>query len=83
MLFDLSKDVGETQNLIHDHPEIALQLLKELNSWETTLERNPLFISSATWLGYNRRLYAKKFSRTQPKPEDDEDIWSFGKNKLK
>ena len=83
MLFDLSTDVGETQNLIQDHPEIALQLLQELNSWENTLERNPLFISKPSWLGYNRRLYAKKFSRTQPKPEDDEDIWSFGKNKLK
>ena len=81
MLFDLGKDMGETTNLIHEQPVVAERLLEHLNTWETKLERNPLFVSSPYWLGYNRRLYAKEFSRTQPKPDGDQDIWSFAKNK--
>ena len=81
MLFDLGKDMGETTNLLHEQPVVAERLLEHLNTWETKLERNPLFVSSPYWLGYNRRLYAKEFSRTQPKPDGDQDIWSFAKNK--
>ena len=76
-LYDLSQDVGETRNLIGEQPEIAERLLAELNGWETQLERNPLFLSSPYWSGYNRRLYARRHSLTQPAPDSEEDIWSF------
>lgn len=81
MLFDLSQDVGETTNLIDQHPDIADGLLDQLVAWEARLERNPLFISSPYWAGYNRRLYQKEYSLTQPKPDDEENIWRFSKDK--
>lgn len=76
-LFDLSVDVGEAHNLAAEHPEIVERLMRQLNTWEESLERNPLFLSDPYWLGYNRRLYAKEFSRTQPMPDDSSDIWGF------
>ncbi|MCP5022868.1 MAG: sulfatase-like hydrolase/transferase [bacterium] len=76
-LYNLREDIGETTNLIGEQPEIVDRLLQMLNAWEFSLERNPMFISSPFWSNYNRRLYSKKFSLVQPKPEDTEDIWKF------
>ncbi len=80
-LFDLSVDVGESNNLIEKHPEIAERLLAKLNSWEATLERNPVVISTPNWSAYNRRLYERTYSLTQPKPEHEKDIWSLKANR--
>jgi arylsulfatase A-like enzyme len=77
-LYNLAEDVGETRNLLGAEPERASELLAQLNKWETTLERNPMFISDSYWAGYNQRLYARQHSLVQPGPDDDEDIWSFG-----
>lgn len=77
-LYNLAEDPGETRDLLQAEPERAMAMLARLNKWETTLERNPMFISDAYWAGYNRRLYARQHSLVQPGPDDDEDIWSFG-----
>ncbi|MEW4564923.1 sulfatase [Bremerella sp. JC770] len=76
-LYNLKEDIGETTNLIQDQPEIAARLLAKLNQWEAGLERNPLFMSAPTWSNYNKRLNEKKYSREQPLPDSQEDIWSF------
>jgi arylsulfatase A-like enzyme len=38
-LFDLSKDLGEKQNLADRHPEIVEQLKKEFRNWEAQLKQ--------------------------------------------
>ena len=81
-LYDLSQDASEQRDLIAEHPEVAARLLGRLNDWEATLERNPLFISSPYWLGYNRRLYDRRHALTQPGPDSEQDHWSFAKNRL-
>jgi arylsulfatase A-like enzyme len=80
-LYDLSEDVGETHDLHQEHPEVAARLLAELNEWEVSLERNPMFISGAYWLGYNRRLYDKEFSLVQPAPDEKKNIWKLDRNR--
>lgn len=76
-LYNLGSDVGEQNDLSAERPEVAARLRAHLNSWEVQLERNPLFVSSPYWSGYNRRLYAREFTLTQPPPGDDQDHWSF------
>ena len=76
-LYDLASDVGEQHDLSLEQPEVAARLRAHLNRWEVELERNPLFVSDPYWSGYNRRLYARSFTLTQPLPEDDQDHWSF------
>ena len=81
-LFNLADDVGETNNLINTEAEIAMDLLAKLNTWEASLERNPIVISTPNWSSYNRRLYERKYSLTQPSPDHDVDIWSVRNNLL-
>ena len=76
-LYDLSKDVGEQRDLANQHPETLQGLLGELNAWEASHERNPIFVSAPQWSNYNRRLYAREFCLVQPGPEDERDIWSW------
>ncbi len=42
-LYDLSKDLSETQNLAREHPELVSHLYEKLFEWELTLER-PLWM---------------------------------------
>lgn len=65
-LYNLAEDVGEENNLIGKHPDVAARLLEKFNHWETTLERNPMFQSDPYWSGYNRKLYLRDYQLTQP-----------------
>lgn len=76
-LYDLSRDVGEMKDLSQEHPEVLEGLIADLNAWEGTLERNPIFLSAPTWSKYNRRLYEREFCLTQPSPDDERDLWSW------
>jgi len=76
-LYNLKSDIGETHNVIDQHPEIAQELTDLFIQWETTHERCPMFVSDAYWNSYCRALYLKKYSLTQPLPSDTEDIWEF------
>lgn len=80
-LYNLKSDVGESTNLITQHPDIAQRLIKKFSDWEITHERNPMFMSNSYWIGYNRALYVKKYALTQPSPSDTEDIWAFKRPK--
>lgn len=44
LLYDLSNDRSEKNNVIQEHPEIAADLMRELSEWEKTL-RDPLWPS--------------------------------------
>jgi len=39
MLFDLRKDIGETTNLIDQHPEVATRLKSDLKAFETEFRK--------------------------------------------
>lgn len=74
-LYNLREDLSESTNIIEQHPKVAHRLLKTFNNWETSLERNPLFMSAPYWLGYNRRLYERTYQTKQPpaRSQQDED----------
>jgi hypothetical protein len=38
MLFDLARDPGETHNLVHQKPELAVELQAKLAAWDKTLK---------------------------------------------
>jgi arylsulfatase A-like enzyme len=76
-LYNLASDLSESHDLVTAHPELVVNLLAKLNQWEASLERNPLFISTPYWSGYNRRLYQKHFALEQPTPESTQNIWKF------
>lgn len=76
-LYDLGSDVGETKDLAREQPDVLKRLLGELNDWEGTLERNPVFLSASQWSKYNRRLYEREFCLTQPGPDDQRDLWAW------
>lgn len=76
-LFNLKDDIGESKNLAAEHPDIVRRLARKRVDWETTLERAPMFMSDPFYLDLNRRLYDKTYLQTQPKPGDDEDVWTL------
>ncbi len=36
-LFDLSRDIGERQNIAQQHPDVVARLMKLINEWESEL----------------------------------------------
>lgn len=76
-LYDLSADISETVNLIHEHPAVAQELLADRLAWELTCERSPMFMSGAYWSGYNARLYAKEYALAQPAPDNTKNLWTL------
>ena len=41
MLFDLSKDIGETNNLAESYPEIVAELLAKLDAFKKAIAQDP------------------------------------------
>ncbi|MCA8947860.1 MAG: sulfatase-like hydrolase/transferase [Planctomycetes bacterium] len=74
-LYDLANDLGERDDRIAAEPAIAADLLRRLNAWEASLERNPIFVSDPVWSDYNRRLYEMDYALTQPLPDEPRDLW--------
>lgn len=48
LLFNLAQDLGETQNLAQQHPEVVIQLEQALDQWETQLVE-PLWVNGDPW----------------------------------
>lgn len=67
-LYNLAEDIGESNNLVAEHPDIVRKLLNKKTAWEVSFERNPIFMSAPYWTGYNSNLYQKNYSREQPEP---------------
>lgn len=65
LLFDLSKDPSELENLSLKHPEITQNLLKKLGDWDLALP-HPVFLEGAEWKARQRDLYDKTYLLTQP-----------------
>lgn len=77
MLYNLKDDPSELNNLIHQKPEIAKNLMEKIQTWQGSLESNPLWISANTWSKYNHKLYTRKFMLKQPEKDDPSNYWGF------
>ncbi len=66
MLFDLSKDLSEQNNLALTHPDKVKALYVKYHDWCETFESNPLWISAPMWANYNDNLYDRTYQLEQP-----------------
>lgn len=66
MLYNLSTDVSEQNNLALKNIDITTDLLKRLGIWEVGLQ-HPVFLEGAVWKKNQLSLYDRKYPLTQPK----------------
>ncbi len=66
MLYNLSTDKSEQNNVALKNIEITSDLLKRLGTWEVGLQ-HPVFLEGAVWKKNQLSLYDKKYALTQPK----------------
>lgn len=65
MLYDLSKDISEQNNVAFQNLEITESLLKKLGEWDVA-QPHPLFLEGAVWKARQLNLYDRKYSLVQP-----------------
>ena len=65
LLFDISKDISEQNNLILNYPDVAQMLLRKLGDWDLS-HPHPLFLEGAEWKAKQRDLYDQSYILTQP-----------------
>ncbi|MCC5929461.1 MAG: sulfatase-like hydrolase/transferase [Cyclobacteriaceae bacterium] len=65
LLFDLSRDISEQNNVAMENPEITRSLLKKLGDWDLSLP-HPVFLEGAEWKVRQRDLYDRKYPLVQP-----------------
>lgn len=65
LLFDISKDISEQNNLVLKYPEIAQSLLRKLGDWDLSLPHS-VFLEGAEWKSKQRDLYDQSYQITQP-----------------
>ena len=66
MLFELSSDPSEQSDLAATDVQRVRAMMRTLHDWECSLEREPKWTSGPFWARYNRRLYERKYSLSQP-----------------
>jgi hypothetical protein len=66
MLFDLSTDISEQNDVALQNLEITESLLKKLGNWDV-VQPHPVFLEGAIWKRRQLQLYDKKYILTQPK----------------
>ena len=65
MLFDLSRDVSEQDNVALENLDRTRAMLKRLGSWDVTLP-HPLFLEGAVWKKRQLELYDRAYPLEQP-----------------
>ncbi len=65
MLFDLSQDISEQNNVAMSNLEITTRLLRVLGKWDVELP-HPLFLEGSVWKARQLELYNKKYQLIQP-----------------
>jgi arylsulfatase A-like enzyme len=66
MLYDLSKDISEKNNVALEHLEVTTSLLKKLGDWDVSLP-HPLFLEGAVWKARQLELYDVDYQLEQPR----------------
>ena len=65
MLFDLSKDIREENDLTLEQPEVAKRLAKKLGNWDVSLP-HILFVEGPQWRKIQLSNYDKPYMTEQP-----------------
>jgi hypothetical protein len=65
MLFDLSKDISEQNNVSMQHLDVTKSMLKKLGDWDVA-QPHPLFLEGAVWKKRQLHLYDVKYPLRQP-----------------
>lgn len=65
LLYNLSNDISEQNNMAGENQIIVEKLMKELFEWETQLA-HPAWRTDPYWIKNNTRLYDEKYQLTQP-----------------
>ena len=65
MLYNLSDDISELNDLALQKPEITKEMLKKLGRWDVRLP-HPLFLEGAVWKSRQLDLYDAKYPLIQP-----------------
>lgn len=65
LLFNLDKDISEQNNVVHENPELAGRLLKQLGEWDVNLP-HPVFLEEYIWKKRQLDLYDQKYILVQP-----------------
>uniref|UniRef100_UPI0032176579 sulfatase-like hydrolase/transferase n=1 Tax=uncultured Draconibacterium sp. TaxID=1573823 RepID=UPI0032176579 len=66
LLFDLSKDVSEQNNVALENLEVTESLLQKLGQWDVK-QMHPVFMEGAVWKARQLKLYDAKYQLTQPR----------------
>lgn len=66
MLYDLSNDISEQNNISLENIDRTKTMLKTLGDWDVS-QPHPLFLEGAVWKTRQLNLYDKKYSLVQPK----------------
>ncbi|MBX2876760.1 MAG: sulfatase-like hydrolase/transferase [Saprospiraceae bacterium] len=65
LLFDLSNDISEQNNLSLKHLDVTERLLRKLGKWDVSLP-HPVFLEGAVWRARQLGLYDKEYQLAQP-----------------
>lgn len=65
MLFNLSSDPSEQNDVAIQHIDKTKELLKKLGNWDVSLP-HPVFLEGAEWKRVQLELYDRKYKITQP-----------------
>jgi arylsulfatase B len=65
-LYDLEADISELNNVAGKHPELVVRLRRELFDWETSFERNPLWLTGVRWRVHSAKHHEREYQLTQP-----------------
>ena len=66
LLFNISEDPAERNNLAGEHPEILARLMDQHYNWTLTHDREPMWMDSPGWGASVRNIHRKQFQLTQP-----------------
>ena len=65
MLYDLSKDISEQNNVAFENLDRTKSMLKTLGDWDIS-QPHPLFLEGAVWKARQLDLYDRKYPLVQP-----------------
>ncbi|MBT3385200.1 MAG: sulfatase-like hydrolase/transferase [Prolixibacteraceae bacterium] len=65
MLYDLSKDISEQNNVAFENLERTKSMLKKLGDWDVS-QPHPVFLEGAVWKARQLNLYDRKYPLAQP-----------------
>ena len=68
MLFDLSRDPSEAEDLASSQADRVKAMMRSLHEWECSFESEPKWTSGPYWARYNRKLYDREYPLRQPQP---------------